>query len=131
MQHGPSAGNPTIPRVPDVANRTFPYKIKMTETGALLGGGSAAMLFRDKWYGYDDALYAAARLLTSSLIVTYQRMTYSPSSQADTVPQRSNLKLPSQKSLKLSMPSLRLLMYQTLQSIPLMELESSTRISGA
>ena len=39
-------------------------KSKMAETGALLGGEfSGHICFRDKWYGYDDALYAAARLL--------------------------------------------------------------------
>ena len=36
----------------------------MTQTGALLGGEfSGHICFRDKWYGYDDALYSAARLL--------------------------------------------------------------------
>ena len=39
-------------------------KSKMTQTGALLGGEfSGHICFRDKWYGYDDALYSAARLL--------------------------------------------------------------------
>ena len=39
-------------------------KSKMAETGALLGGEfSGHICFRDKWYGYDDALYSAARLL--------------------------------------------------------------------
>tara|TARA_B100001121_G_C18507911_1_gene535192 strand:+ start:182 stop:643 length:462 start_codon:yes stop_codon:yes gene_type:complete len=36
----------------------------MAETSALLGGEfSGHICFRDKWYGYDDALYSAARLL--------------------------------------------------------------------
>ena len=39
-------------------------KSKMAETGSLLGGEfSGHICFRDKWYGYDDALYSAARLL--------------------------------------------------------------------
>ena len=36
----------------------------MRETSALLGGEfSGHICFKDKWYGYDDALYSAARLL--------------------------------------------------------------------
>lgn len=39
-------------------------KSKMVETGALLGGEmSGHFFFRDRWYGFDDALYAGARLL--------------------------------------------------------------------
>ncbi|MGI9251552.1 MAG: phosphomannomutase/phosphoglucomutase [Pseudohongiellaceae bacterium] len=39
-------------------------KQKMQETGAPLGGEFAAHLFiKDRWYGFDDGLYAAARLL--------------------------------------------------------------------
>ena len=39
-------------------------KSKMRETSALLGGEfSGHICFKDKWYGYDDALYSAARLL--------------------------------------------------------------------
>lgn len=39
-------------------------KAKMSETKALLGGEfSGHICFKDKWYGYDDALYCAARLL--------------------------------------------------------------------
>jgi phosphomannomutase/phosphoglucomutase len=39
-------------------------KAKMAETGALLGGEmSGHLCFRERWYGFDDALYAAARLL--------------------------------------------------------------------
>ena len=39
-------------------------KSKMAETHALLGGEfSGHICFRDKWYGYDDALYSAARFL--------------------------------------------------------------------
>jgi phosphomannomutase/phosphoglucomutase len=39
-------------------------KAKMRETGALLGGEfSGHIFFKERWYGFDDALYAAARLL--------------------------------------------------------------------
>lgn len=39
-------------------------KSKMAETGALLAGEmSGHIFFADRWYGFDDALYAAVRLL--------------------------------------------------------------------
>ena len=39
-------------------------KAKMQETGALLGGEMTGHLFfAERWYGFDDAIYAAARLL--------------------------------------------------------------------
>lgn len=39
-------------------------KKRMKETGALLGGEmSGHLFFKERWYGFDDALYAAARLL--------------------------------------------------------------------
>jgi phosphomannomutase len=39
-------------------------KAKMAETGAPLAGEmSGHVFFADKWYGFDDALYAAVRLL--------------------------------------------------------------------
>ena len=39
-------------------------KAKMRETGALLGGEmSGHVFFKERWYGFDDALYTAARLL--------------------------------------------------------------------
>ncbi len=41
-------------------------KNKMAETGAPLAGEmSAHIFFKDRYYGYDDALYAAVRLLTT------------------------------------------------------------------
>jgi len=39
-------------------------KAKMRETGALLAGEmSGHIFFAERWYGFDDGLYAAARLL--------------------------------------------------------------------
>ena len=39
-------------------------KAKMVETGALLAGEmSGHIFFKERWYGFDDALYTAARLL--------------------------------------------------------------------
>jgi phosphomannomutase/phosphoglucomutase len=39
-------------------------KAKMKETGAVVGGElSGHLFFNDRWYGFDDAIYAAARLL--------------------------------------------------------------------
>ncbi len=39
-------------------------KSKMLETGALLGGELSGHIFiKDRWYGFDDGMYAAARLL--------------------------------------------------------------------
>lgn len=39
-------------------------KSKMRETGALLGGSFSGHIYiRERWFGFDDALYATARLL--------------------------------------------------------------------
>ncbi len=39
-------------------------KAKMQETGALLAGEmSGHIFFKERWYGFDDGIYAAARLL--------------------------------------------------------------------
>jgi phosphomannomutase/phosphoglucomutase len=39
-------------------------KAKMRETGAVVGGElSGHIFFNERWYGFDDAIYAAARLL--------------------------------------------------------------------
>ena len=41
-----------------------PMKEKMLETGALLGGEYSGHIFiKDRWFGFDDGMYAAARLL--------------------------------------------------------------------
>ena len=39
-------------------------KAKLKETGAMLAGEmSGHIFFNDRWYGFDDALYAASRLV--------------------------------------------------------------------
>ena len=39
-------------------------KQKMTDTGALLGGEfSGHIFYKERWYGFDDGMYTAARLL--------------------------------------------------------------------
>ena len=41
-----------------------PMKEKMMETGALVGAEYSGHIFiKDRWYGFDDGLYAAARLI--------------------------------------------------------------------
>jgi len=41
-----------------------PMKLKMQETGALLGGEYSGHIFiKDRWFGFDDGMYAAARLI--------------------------------------------------------------------
>ncbi|MFT5896119.1 MAG: phosphomannomutase/phosphoglucomutase [bacterium] len=51
--------------VPDMWKTGHSFiKARIKETGALLGGEmSGHMFFKERWYGFDDALYAAARLL--------------------------------------------------------------------
>jgi phosphomannomutase/phosphoglucomutase len=50
-------GNPVMHR----SGHSF-MKQKMVETGAPLGGEFASHIFiKDRWYGFDDGLYAAAR----------------------------------------------------------------------
>jgi phosphomannomutase/phosphoglucomutase len=41
-------------------------KAKMRETGALLGGEmSGHLFFADRWFGFDDGIYAGARMIES------------------------------------------------------------------
>ncbi|MEM7304251.1 MAG: phosphomannomutase/phosphoglucomutase [Pseudomonadota bacterium] len=55
-QHG---GKPTMWKT----GHSF-IKNKMKETGALLAGEmSGHIFFKERWYGFDDGLYAAARML--------------------------------------------------------------------
>ncbi len=56
VQHG---GRPTIWKT----GHSF-IKAKLAETGALLAGEmSGHTFFKERWYGFDDALYTGARLL--------------------------------------------------------------------
>jgi phosphomannomutase/phosphoglucomutase len=49
-------------------------KAKMKETGALLAGEmSGHIFFKERWYGFDDALYTAARLV--EIVVAQDRPT--------------------------------------------------------
>lgn len=51
--------------VPDMWKTGHSFiKSRMKETGALLGGEmSGHIFFKERWFGFDDALYSAARLL--------------------------------------------------------------------
>jgi len=51
--------------VPDMWKTGHSFiKARIKETGAELGGEmSGHLFFKERWYGFDDALYAAARLL--------------------------------------------------------------------
>jgi phosphomannomutase/phosphoglucomutase len=51
--------------VPDMWKTGHSFiKARIKETGALLGGEmSGHLFFKERWYGFDDALYAAARLI--------------------------------------------------------------------
>ena len=51
--------------VPDMWKTGHSFiKARIKETGAMLGGEmSGHLFFKERWYGFDDALYAAARLL--------------------------------------------------------------------
>ena len=60
-----------------------PIKARMLETGAALAGEmSGHMFFRERWLGFDDGLYAAARLVelvASSSIPFSQMLGWPPS----------------------------------------------------
>ena len=54
-----SGGQPVMSR----SGHSF-MKLRMRETGAVLGGEFSAHIFiRDQWYGFDDGLYVGARFL--------------------------------------------------------------------
>jgi phosphomannomutase/phosphoglucomutase len=60
-------------------------KAKLRETGAPLGGEmSGHVFFKDRWYGFDDGLYAGARLLE-----LLSRMA-DPSAELNALPQASS-----------------------------------------
>lgn len=60
-------------------------KAKLRETGSPLGGEmSGHIFFKDRWYGFDDGMYAGARLLeilsrVSDLTTTLNNLPQSPS----------------------------------------------------
>ncbi|MDP3550213.1 MAG: phosphomannomutase/phosphoglucomutase [Novosphingobium sp.] len=61
-----------------------PLKSKMKETGAPLAGEmSGHMFFADKYFGYDDALYAAVRLIAATV-----RIGMSLTALRDAMPER-------------------------------------------
>ncbi len=61
-------------------------KAKMKETGALLAGEmSGHVFFKERWYGFDDGLYTAARLLE-----ILARDARSPSAVFDALPETVN-----------------------------------------
>jgi len=60
-------------------------KAKMRETGAPLGGEMSGHIFlKDRWYGFDDGLYAGARLL--ELLSRFEN----PSAVLNALPQSSS-----------------------------------------
>ena len=61
-------------------------KGKLRETGAALGGEmSGHLFFKERWYGFDDALYAAARLCE-----LFSRYSESPSAVFAQIPDTVN-----------------------------------------
>ncbi len=70
-----------------------PMKNKMLETGALLGGEYSGHIFiKDRWFGFDDGMYAAARLIEilslqgESLDMMFNEFPKSPSTPEIRVP---------------------------------------------
>jgi len=63
-------------------------KAKMKETGAMLGGEmSGHFFFKERWFGFDDGMYAAARLLE---ILSSMRARQTVSEVFDTIPNSLN-----------------------------------------
>lgn len=61
-------------------------KAKMNETGAVLGGETSAhIFFADAYYGYDDAIYAALRLILAT-----RRLGASVAELRDSLPEMIN-----------------------------------------
>src|SRR6185295_10776955 len=68
-------------------------KAKMKETGAELAGEmSGHVFFKDRWFGFDDAIYAACRILeimdqtgkkVSELLEDYPKMFSTPELRVD------------------------------------------------
>lgn len=63
-------------------------KAKLRETGAPLGGEmSGHIFFKDRWYGFDDGLYAGARLLEILSRVTDMTATLNDLPQSASTPE--------------------------------------------
>jgi phosphomannomutase/phosphoglucomutase len=89
-------------------------KAKMRETGAPLGGEmSGHVFFKDRWYGFDDGLYAGARMLE-----LLSRME-DPSAQLNALPQSS------------STPELHLHLTEGENFALIEKMQSSARFPGA
>jgi len=56
-------------------------KTKLKETGLLAGEMSGHIFFKERWYGFDDALYTAARLLE-----ILSKQTFSPAEVFEQLP---------------------------------------------
>lgn len=76
-------------------------KAKLRETGAPLGGEmSGHIFFKDRWYGFDDGLYAGARLLEILSRVTDMTATLNDLPQSASTPELQ-LKLAEGENFKL------------------------------
>ncbi|MDE2427373.1 MAG: phosphomannomutase/phosphoglucomutase [Burkholderiales bacterium] len=63
-------------------------KAKLKETGSPLGGEmSGHIFFKDRWYGFDDGLYAGARLLEIVSRVADMSATLNALPQSDSTPE--------------------------------------------
>ncbi|HEU4852228.1 MAG TPA: phosphomannomutase/phosphoglucomutase [Telluria sp.] len=63
-------------------------KAKLRETGAPLGGEmSGHIFFKDRWYGFDDGLYAGARLMELLTRMQYPSAVLNALPQSDSTPE--------------------------------------------
>jgi phosphomannomutase/phosphoglucomutase len=63
-------------------------KAKLRETGSPLGGEmSGHIFFKDRWYGFDDGMYAGARLLEILSKVSDMTATLNSLPQSDSTPE--------------------------------------------
>lgn len=89
-------------------------KAKLRETGAPLGGEmSGHVFFKDRWYGFDDGLYAGARLLELMSRVS------DPSAVLNALPQ------------SVSTPELHLALLEGENSALITKLQQEARFDGA
>ncbi len=74
-------------------------KSKMQETGALLGGELSGHIFiKDRWYGFDDGMYVAARLL--EIMTLRDQDLDSLFASFPTLPSTPELKIPAEETRK-------------------------------